>query len=294
MSGSTKAAFVYRGVEKEELAGASAYILSPEYYYIKPVDMQISDRKLLRIAPSIFEEFGDEDLRYGVLKSAQRRYVVAYSPQRIAELFKQLGLEPPSHIHLAQKELEAFEGCVALPNGGCLVPIEGVWFWIVCDGRKCVAAQEFLASHTPSSFRLPLATKALEHQERLTLYLALAALLLIAGLVISYYDIRTKTRGFEEMVDAKIEAMGLPKTLVQLRSIEGELSSGREANEAVAKLFEALQHAPWGSVKVKRIVVAKKSATIELLSPPPAGLLEYLQARFENVRSAKNRVEVEL
>jgi len=268
--------------------------LSPEFYYIKPVKMEISDRKLLRIAPSIFSEYENEDLRFVVLKSRGRRYLLAYAPAVIVEVFAQLGLEPPAYVHFAQKELEDFEGCVALPNGGCLVPLEGVWFWIACDGQKCIEAQEFLASHTPSSFRAPLATKDVEHQGRLALYLAAAALLVAAGLGISYYEIKTKTEGFEQSVDAKIAAMGLPKTLVQLRSIEGELSSGRRANEAVAKLFEALQQAPWADTRVARIVVAKKRAVIELHSPPPPQLISYLRSRFKSVHTQKQRLEVEL
>jgi hypothetical protein len=293
----SKKVFVYRTIAKEELRNATYHILTPQFYWIKRVDMKLGDRRLLRIAPSMFETPADET-RYIVLRQAEQRYVVAYLPQQIIDFFSQKGIEPPSRIWFAQKELEGIEDeCVEVESKKGLARVEGVWYWLAL-GSGCKSAQEVLEGLEPSSEYVHLYTRRSRVLHTFLERVLVAMVVVLAGVGVALYDVKN---GVDKVVAHRHEALenfGLPDTSLELRSLYSSLQKEQKKSQKIAFVYDTLSKAPWPKGVVRFVVLQDQGASITLKSEPPKDVVSYLQRYFGSVRVQKEqegyRVEVEL
>jgi len=301
LSTSAKKVFVYRQIDPAKLKEAAIHILTPQFYWIKKIDMAVADRKLLRIAPSVFGELAQSDqLHYLLLRSKEGRYLIAYAPQQIIDFYASHHLQPPEWVRFAQRELEQIEdGCVEVENGQGLVRIDGIWHWLrLPRGASCVQADKVLERLRPSGFRAPLRTQRDRAAHSTLTKLLAAALIALLGVGVAVYDAKKRIDELVSQRQQRLKSLGLPQTKLQLKSIYASLKQREAGSKEIANILALIDRAPWESETVRRVHIIGSKASITLSKEPGKALLGSLRRYFGSVNVARDekgyRVEVEL
>ena len=277
---------MHRGIGRRELEQARVHILTPQFYWIKKVELGIPDRKVLRIAPSLFEGLGDvEGLHYRLLRQGGERYVIAYSPRQIIDFFASMDLRPPEAVWFAQKELEGLEDeCVRLTPEAGLVRVEGIWHWLrLGEQQRCRSAEEVLATLRPGRFRAPLRTSRDRAAHALLSKLLVASLIAAAGIGVAVYDAKKRVDELVSKRQTALKNLGLPATSLQLKSIYASLQKRAEDGRELAGLLAELERGVWEPGSVRRVRVEKQRAAVTLSKKPHDALLASLRRRFGSV-----------
>ena len=212
-------------------------ILSPEFYWIKKIDIPIKSLKdAKKIAKTLFKLEGD--YFYDALKIGDKFFAVAID--------KHLKINIPekyiNSIRIAQSELYPFE-CIKIDENHYIRKIDNMLFCFPTPAQNCVEVNEALEKTTLSNKKFNLVNR-IEIDKKIIFSVLLIFLFINIPLILNAVSIKKEINRIQNETFSFLDANSLPHTTFQLNSILNSLKEELKYNDKIKKDLEIISKTP--------------------------------------------------
>ncbi len=206
-------------------------ILSPEYYWVKRVELPVkNERAALKLAPSIYEgSLPSGEYAYMAQKSGDKFIIIAYNREEISnQLQKQIVLPAKiKNVYFTQNELQSIKECTTVNENAALTNMNDL---IIQVPRSCTNSKDTLQTmlNEMSLSNKKVALSSLENEvidKKDFMLAAVLASLLLGAFLVEYGLYKNEISKVEDKRASIIKKYDLPRTSIQLKSIKSTLSS---------------------------------------------------------------------
>ena len=226
--------------------GKYAVILSPEFYWIKKVQLPVKKAKdALRLAASVYEgSLPQGDFSYAARKVEEGFIMIAYDKKEIASILEKIipYKGDITSVHFTQDALSHIESCIAVSGFAALTNIDGI---IVQVPRACTTTEhtldEILQEADVSKNKVKLSSFDNELFSLSDLKpIAAIFLLLLFAFIAEYIVYKKASNDLESQRTQIIADNHLPRTSIQLKSIKKSLHKKYKTQKSLRETFASL------------------------------------------------------
>lgn len=289
---------LYKNGNYKNIENRVDIILTPDFYWIKKVDIPITkERKIKTLAPSIFEDsLPSDNFSYKVLKQNGIFFVIAYNMEDIEKEIEKNNLLV-RNIYFLQKEFENIDGCINIDEFFSLAKIDDIWVKIpkICsDNQKDI--DEILDNLTLSNFKISYTKSGFDFDidEKVLQNISILILILLIAQSITYFGYKKEIANIQNEKNQILSRYSLPKTSIQLKSIERRLDRIKKDIESKKSVLEYVANIPIKDISLKYISLKDKKAEIEIETKKERNfdkVINYFKRRYKNIKfEVKNSI----
>ncbi len=260
-------------------------ILSPQYYWIKKIDIPVkSQSEAKKIAKNIFK-FDDKEYFFDAFKLNGKYFAIAIKKDLKLKIDKKY----IKTIRVAQVELYKFE-CINVSKNHSIQKIEDILFCFP-KTKECADIKEILKDLKLSKYKINLYNQ-INIDKTFLVSLVLAFVILNISFILQGISYKNELKKLEEKRVSLTQKNSLPSTSFQLDSILSELQSIDKRQKEIKKDLEFISNTP--VKKFQKISYDSQNYKVKIQSGKD--LDSYFQKRFTIVESKfKNSIyEAEL
>jgi hypothetical protein len=230
--------------------GSYNAILSPEFYWIKKVELPVKSVKAaLKLAPSIFEDSlpKDGNYRYEARRDGDKFILIAYDPTKLESDLDRIFLSKKEvkSIYFAQDVLKSIDECTSVNESVALLNIDGV---LVQVPQKCINSSSKLLSHIDSAKldakKVKLSSASLGEgsfvDSSMLLWAGVALIIFTISNIVDIFGYKRDISALESQREAILKKSRLPSTTFQLKSIKKRLDREFKYQKSVRDLLYKL------------------------------------------------------
>lgn len=228
-----------------QTSGQFCVILSPEFYWIKEVELPVkSVSAAKKLAESLFEgSLPSGTYAYDVSKSEKGFVLIAYDKDMISEKISETFTQDAkvSGIYFAQHEFTHLQECCGIDQYSSLINLNGLIMQVprVCtESKKEIGS--YLESITLSKHKITLnAFEDTVVEKKTVAMLAAGVALLLISNVIDWVGYANANSALEAQRSSIIAAYDLPPTSLQIKSIKDRLTKSFDTQKEIRDVLYA-------------------------------------------------------
>lgn len=257
-------------------------VLSPYFYWVKKADFELSSvKQALKIAPSVFEsEIPEGEYTYDAYKLNGEIIFICYDREYILQHLETQGifLDKIKSLSLAQYHFDQLQtpllyDDLAVVVQDAIVTLVSQQYVQTNTPNLLQEVDGFLTSHFKKGKHIPIGSLLGVDFAPFKVLASVAAVLLLVVVSSEYYRLTTQATQLEQNIESIKAKYHLPRTMIQLKSIEKTLSKRRleqnffrESLYAITKERFAI-NGTLNRIKINNklltVQFAKKDATIQ-------------------------------
>jgi hypothetical protein len=211
-------------------------ILSPEFYWIKKIDIPIKSLKdAKKIAKTLFNLEGD--YIYDAFEIESKFFAVA--------LPKNLKINIPekyiNSIRIAQTELFNYE-CIKIDENHYIQKFEDLLFCFPTPKENCISLQQALKEIKLSNKKFNI--NRLEIDKSVIIGVVLIFLLINISLILKTYSIKKEIENIQQKTEEFLNKNSLPNTSFQLNSILNNLKNSFQKQLEIKEKLNIISKTP--------------------------------------------------
>ena len=268
---------LYTKFFKEEIKEPVNVILSPEFYWIKKIDIPIKSLKdAKKIAKTQFK-LDEKKYIFDAIELNGKFYALAFE--------KDLKLNIPqkfiNSIRIAQVEFFDYE-CVKIDQNHSIRKIDDLLFCFPQSG-DCKSAEEILKEIKLSNKKFNLINR-LEIDKSILISSVLIFILLNSAIILKIFSLKKELTSIQNQKDKILSEYKLPKTSFELNSILQNLKTEYQKQVKIKKDLEFITKTPLNKGDFFQKLSFDK--TYEVVIKTSKNLDGYFKKRFEILNSS--------
>jgi len=206
-------------------------ILSPEFYWIKKLDMNVSLREAKKISKNIFK-LNEKDYLFDAFKINNKLFVVALKKDLNVKIEKKY----INSIRLAQFEFYSYD-CIDIGEF-IMKKIDDIFFCFPKKNEECIYVDEILENIKLSKNTFNIFNK-INIDKNILFYLISSLMILNIFFFIQGFAYSTKLNNLKK-IKLSLRKYNMPLTIYQLNSIYNVLKEENMKNNSIRKVLEFL------------------------------------------------------
>ncbi len=211
-------------------------ILSPEFYWIKKIDIPIKSLKdAKKLSKTLFKLEGD--FIYDAIEVDGKYFAVAID--------KNLKIDIPQRyinsIRLGQSELYGFD-CIKIDENHYIQKIDDMLFCFPTPAKNCTKLQKALDIITLSNQKINL--NRLNVDKSIIVFSVLIFILINAGLILNIISTKKEIQKIQNNTQNFLQKHNLPPTTFQLNSILENLRNKLKKSDFIKRKLEIISRVP--------------------------------------------------